>query len=320
MKRLRAALARRAAAWARRRQGADVAPVTLHGRRIYILPTRAGLGFAALLFLMLLAGLNYQNSLALFLTFLLAGLALVAMHLCHRNLLGARITAIRAAPAFAGSAARVEIDVDVTGGAARHAWSAHIDAVDGPPASLDPLRGGRIAIDVPTTRRGIRPVDRVRIATDFPFGLFRAWTWLHLPLDLVVYPRPAGDRVPSASQGTPAGDRAIDRPGEDEWHDLRAFRDGDSPRNVAWKVYARGGPLVVKEYAASGVAAEVYDFDALLGLDAETRLSQLAAWLLAAHERGARFGVRVRGEAIPLDAGAAHLHRCLAVLARFEGA
>ena len=38
---------------------------------------------------MLLAGLNYTNSLALFLTFLLAAFALVVMQQCHRNLLGA---------------------------------------------------------------------------------------------------------------------------------------------------------------------------------------------------------------------------------------
>src|SRR5437016_10680983 len=71
------ALAReRAAAWMRRRQGADLLPVALERRRLYILPTGTGVAFAALLFLMLIAGLNYGNSLALFLTFLLGAFAL----------------------------------------------------------------------------------------------------------------------------------------------------------------------------------------------------------------------------------------------------
>src|SRR5438105_357751 len=79
------ALAReRAAAWMRRRQGVDLLPVALERRRLYILPTGTGVGFAALLFLMLIAGLNYGNSLALFLTFLLGAFALVAMQQCHR--------------------------------------------------------------------------------------------------------------------------------------------------------------------------------------------------------------------------------------------
>src|ERR1700742_3637527 len=85
----------------RRRQGEDALPLTLQRRRLYILPTRAGLGFGALLVLMLIAGLNYANSLALFLTFLLGGFALVTMHLCHRNLLGATLHGAHAPPTFA---------------------------------------------------------------------------------------------------------------------------------------------------------------------------------------------------------------------------
>ena len=50
---LRAALQQqlslRAGAWALRRQGQDRLPLTLDSRRIYILPTRAGWGLAALL-------------------------------------------------------------------------------------------------------------------------------------------------------------------------------------------------------------------------------------------------------------------------------
>ena len=96
--------ARMRRAWVRRRQGADQLPVTLARRRLYILPTRAGIAFAALLFLMLLAGLNYANSLALLLTFLLAGFALVAMQPCHRNLLGLSCRRLSAPPVFAGTA------------------------------------------------------------------------------------------------------------------------------------------------------------------------------------------------------------------------
>ena len=48
-----------------------------------------------LLLLMLVAGLNYANSAALFLTFLLTGFSLVTMHQCHRNLLGTQLVAPR---------------------------------------------------------------------------------------------------------------------------------------------------------------------------------------------------------------------------------
>src|ERR1700733_2632473 len=104
------ALAReRMLAWMRRRQGLDHLPVTLGRRRLYILPTRAGLAFAALLFMMLLAGLNYANSLALLVTFVLAGFALVVMQQCHRNLLGTEVSAAIAPAVFAGSLGKVQL-------------------------------------------------------------------------------------------------------------------------------------------------------------------------------------------------------------------
>src|SRR3989440_2295436 len=104
------ALAReRAAAWMRRRQGADLLPVALERRRLYILPTGTGVAFAALLFLMLIAGLNYGNSLALFLTFLLGAFALVAMQQCHRNLLGIAVIAASAPAVFARTTGAVHL-------------------------------------------------------------------------------------------------------------------------------------------------------------------------------------------------------------------
>src|ERR1700761_2428362 len=98
---MRSYLRRRMAKWIRKRQGPDNLPLTLSRRRLYILPTRAGLGFTILLALMLVAGLNYANSTALFLTFLLGGFTLVTMHQCHRNLQGAQLITATAEPTFA---------------------------------------------------------------------------------------------------------------------------------------------------------------------------------------------------------------------------
>ena len=58
---LRDRIAGRVARWARKRQGLDPLPLVLRSRRLYILPTRAGLGFALLLLVMLVAGLNYLS-------------------------------------------------------------------------------------------------------------------------------------------------------------------------------------------------------------------------------------------------------------------
>ncbi len=92
----------RIAKWARRRQGPDAPPFVIQSRRIYILPTKLGWGFSAMVVVMLIAGLNYANSAAMFLTFLLGGFGLVSMHQCHRNLLRATFVSAGAQPMFAG--------------------------------------------------------------------------------------------------------------------------------------------------------------------------------------------------------------------------
>ena len=80
----------------RQRQGADRLPATLQRRRLYILPSRGGVAFGLLVLVMLVAGLNYVNSLALLLTFLLTAFALVVMQQCHRNLQGVTVQAAHA--------------------------------------------------------------------------------------------------------------------------------------------------------------------------------------------------------------------------------
>ncbi len=62
---------------------------------------------------------------------------------------------------------------------------------------------------------------------------------------------------------------------------------------MAWKAYARGAPLLVKEYTASGSAERLFDFSALAGLDTEQRLSQLAQWIVGSAADGERFGLQL---------------------------
>jgi uncharacterized protein (DUF58 family) len=314
---MRALMQRRMAAWFRRRQGTDQLPITLQRRRLYILPTRVGIAFGALLLLMLIAGLNYANSLALLMTFLLAGLALVAMHGCHRNLLGLNVTELSSQDSFAGQQATLQLRLTNSTAQARVALV--LDGTGEPPAICTVPAHGEVLLrlQLRTPRRGLMPIERLRLATTWPFGLFRAWTWMHITHEVNVYPRPEGHRPLPRS----AGERSSGAPREsaeaDEWATLRAFRDGDSPRQVAWKAYARGAPLLVKEYTASGSTERLFDFATLAGLDTEQRLSQLARWILMCAADGERFGLKLPQRFIDLDQGQVHRQRCLRALARF---
>ena len=307
----------RFAAWVRRRQGADLLPVTLARRRLYILPTRAGLAFGFLWFLMLLAGLNYGNSLALFLTFLLAGFALVVMHECHRNLLRMTLVSASAPAVFARSVGRLELTLENPSAAAHPAVAAALD--EAPPLSVDlPPRGrARLSLPVVAARRGRQRIPRLRLESAHPFGLFGTWTWVHLDLEIVVYPHPHGSLPRPVASGQQPGAHPRGSTGADEWQGLRPFRDGDSPRQVDWKAYAREAPLLVKEYSPTGSDLCLLDFAQVPLPDVEARLSQLARWVLEAESGGERYGLALPGVTIAPNRGPEHRHRCLTALALF---
>ncbi|HTV52428.1 MAG TPA: DUF58 domain-containing protein [Steroidobacteraceae bacterium] len=311
------------AAWILRRQGADVLPSSLQRRRLYVLPTRAGVGFGLLLLAMLIAGLNYGNSLALFLTFWLAGLALVAMHQCHRNLLALIVNEAAVSPTFAGGYLRLAVALANDSRLARYRVSLDVEPQfwnagtrsSRATADLPPGESGVLELALAAPQRGIYRLRRLRLSTTHPFGLFRAWTWIHLPLTAIVYPAARGTRPPPQAAATEREGALRGGADEQEWLGLRPFRSGDSPRHVAWKAYARGAPLLTKEYSANLSALRLFDLASLAELPLEARLEQLARWIVDAENRGERYALQLPETQLEPGSGAAQQHRALTALA-----
>lgn len=305
-------------AWARRRHGPDSDPIVLSGRRIYIVPTGLGIAFALMLFAMFLGAMNYANNLALGLAFTLGALGLTAMHYCHRNLAGVRLLSAACEPVFAGQVARFRIALENTAPLARHELMIGNEYSMADPVRIDPAGRAVLVVDLPAAHRGYLPLDHFEISTRHPFGLFRAWAWLHMDLRCVVYPRPAARGVPAPPLHTDTGGAQDSVRGDEDFAGLRSYHPGDSPRRIAWKAYAREQGLHVKLYAGTAVTSHLFDWDSLQGLDTEARLSQLCRWIEDANASGRAFGLRLPGVEVPPNIGAAHRQRCLTALALFD--
>ena len=313
---LKAGLRHRAATWARKRQGEDRLPTTIVARRVYILPTRAGMAFATLLFVMLLAGINYSNSIAMLITFLLAGFALIAMHLTHRNLVGVIARGVAPVDAFVGEHGLLLLTLESSGNVRRLGLDCEVEGSQPASVTLPESGTARADIALPLEKRGRIWVTRIKMSTAFPFGLFRAWSYLHLRVPVLAWPVPRGRREapPEASTGGDAP--ALHRAGDEEWAGLREFRSGDSPRQVAWGAFARGRGLLVKTYQSPAAHFRVFELAAVHG-GLEERLEQLSSWVMAAHARGERYGLNLGGQDIPPDSGNEHRRRCLDALALY---
>jgi uncharacterized protein (DUF58 family) len=305
-----------AAQWARRRQGGDANAVALKRRRIYILPTRFGIVFAAMAFAMLLGALNYGASLGFALTFLLTGLGLVAMQHCHNNLLGATIKFLGAAPVFAGE--RAEFRIAVGNDAATMRFEIDLKHKDHTAGPVDVASGATevLRLGVEAERRGWVALERFRVETQYPARLCRAWTWVHMDARCLVYPRPAEPGRP-LPQGSGAG-TSRPGPGDDDFAGLRAAAPGDPLQRIAWKAYARSDVLLLKEFAGGAGEPCLLDWNQLPDLDAEQRLSQLARWCLDADAGGRSLALRLPGTEIAIGSGPQHLAACLEALALFD--
>jgi uncharacterized protein (DUF58 family) len=289
--------------------------VTLASRRIYILPTPAGLVFGAMLATMLAGAMNYNNNLAFALTFVLAGVGVGAIYHTHRALAGLHLHYLGAEPVFAGDPLHARIALVNDTESARD--EVFLDWAGGPEAA-----GGTGALDsrtvhlaLPTRHRGLLALPRLRVSSRAPLGLMRAWAWIHLDARVVVYPRPAAASPPAPAAGSAAADGAAER-GDEDFAGLRAWQPGDSPRRVAWRATARAGEPVVRDLRR-GVAPDLLwiDWDALPPGDTETRVAQLARLVIDACAAGRSWGLRLPGAVIEPGRGAEQLHRCLRALA-----
>lgn len=304
--------------WAFKRHGVDADPLILPGRRIYIVPTGLGVAFALMLFAMFIGAMNYANNLALGLTFLLGSLALTAMHYCHRNLSGIVVRSATSEPVFAGDIAKFNIALENTAPLARHELTVLNDHGMAQPLRV-PAHGRAVfELQLPAPRRGLLTLDHFETVTRHPFGLFRAWSHLHMNMTCVVYPKPSARGLSPPPVETDTGGAQDALRGDEEFVGMRPFHPGDSPRRIAWKAYAREQGLQVKVYGGTAVTSHILDWNALSGLGTEARLSQLCRWVEDAYAAGRAFALKLPGGEIPANIGPAHRQRCLTALALFE--
>lgn len=307
--------------WLFQLRGPETGVIVLGQRRIFILPTRHGLMFAAMLVLMLTGSINYALSLGFVLTFLLAAMGVNTIVYTFRNLANLHIVGGRARPVFAGDTAHFIVHLENAGDTPRYAVNLTHDKRDWVSADIPARSTVAAAAAVLASRRGILRPGRLTLFTRYPLGLFYAWSYLELDLQCVVYPRPASPGLPLPAPATSSGAGSGRSGGQEDFAGMRQYHVGDSPRHIAWKLAARDQGLLTKQFSGRADTELWLDW-ALLppALGTEEKLSHLARWVIDAHEAGLSFGLRLPGKIVEMANGDAQREHCLEALARFETA
>jgi len=305
--------------WADRRQPAPHYQVTVDHRHLYILPTRHGIAFALILLLILFGAINYENSLAFMLAFLLGSLCLLGMIYTHQNINRLQIRVGRPEPVFVGqdilfpltvsqSEPRLRGNIQLQ---AENDKSIHLQLIDG--LSTD------CKLPLKAVQRGYISARRIRLFSEYPLGLFYAWSWLNLRARCLVYPAPDTEHHPlSASSEKNTGELSSHKSGVDDFAGIREYRAGDPASHMAWKAIARTGVLQTILFN-SDVSQDVCIswWQTAETLDTEKRLSILCRMVLDASEQSIRFALEIPGSQIAAGSGRQHKHRCLKALALF---
>jgi uncharacterized protein (DUF58 family) len=310
--------------WLFQLKDAEPGEVVLVMRRVFIVPTQAGLAYSGLLLIMLIGALNYNLGLGFALTFFAGSCAVADMWLTARNLAFLTLAPGRAQPVFAGEEARFELHLLNRTTRDRYAVWLGFQQAGEPRLATDVAVGGSSAVTLSsaTLERGWLEAPRVRLVTRFPLGLFRAWSYWRPDLKVLVYPYPEADAPPLPMSGA-ASEDGHGTVGLDNFAGIRSYQAGDPMRHLAWRQIARhdpalGGQLVTKHFEGGAVAELRLDFAELpYQLDLEQKLSRMTRWVLEAEGRALPYAFKLGHIELGPALGDAHRAACLRALALY---
>lgn len=294
----------------------DKDKVILSHKRIFILPTRKGLGFALLVFLLLVIAFVYNNNLAYLLCFLLASLFFISILHTFKSLVGLIISAGQAHSAYAGDA--VIFDIYLDNPSTEKRFNLKISLENSKTINLNAKQKQGVKLDSVTTQRGWYLCKPITLSCSYPLGLFKAWSVLHFETKILVYPKPYVKSLPFPEIATEQP-QYENRKGQGDFYGLRAYQEGDSIRDIHWKSVAKGQGLYSKNYSGEVLTELWLDYAQTPSYDTEQRLSQLCRWVIDADNSGLPYGFILGGLKLQPSSGSSHCKKCLTALALFNG-
>lgn len=273
----------------------------------YIVPTRFGFIFFIVFILMVMVGATYQNNMVFIMAFLLFSLAIIAMIQTHHNLDGLVVENILVESGFANSTGQIQIRAQSS---KKRPFIATVYEGKGVRAFADVIdveKKNFIRGSIEYGSRGVYKINRIKVKTVFPYGLFVAWQYHKVNAEYHVYPERLGD-IKLPHKATAEGE---------DFSGHKKFSDKDSLRHVDWKAFARGRPLLLKEFKEGAEVTYLFDIDEIKKDNLEQRLSQLSKWISESHAERKHFGLVLGRKVIPPSNGAEQFHRCLRELAKY---
>jgi uncharacterized protein (DUF58 family) len=298
--------------------------------KIYIFPTKYGLLYLLVIFIMILTGATYANNLIYLLGFFLFSVFASGMVQTHSNLNGTDVEVVQVEDTFAGEPARIHLKVKNQTKKLKQTLRVQVadkkirDEIPAKAEIVEAHKSVACSFYVQAKTRGCFDLPRLKVYTNFPVGLFESWMFQAAERHYFVYPSPenySGSlyRLWGEADKVISG-KNLSHQTDSDFKEHRPYRAGESYRHIDWKAFARKRPLLVKTFDGDTGVKKIYCYADLGHLNPEQRLRQLSFWItesLRAHEP---FQLVLPNFKSALGEGSAHARTCLRELASFPGA
>lgn len=295
-------------------------PSYIDKKRVYILPTRPGLIFLFIIFVIFVGSFNENNNMGLLFSFFLFSVFLISIWETRSNLLGIKIVSINIEKTFAQSDSRLVISVN-SENRKREMLSFESAGSSSLIEFCKKSRAKNTQLNIPGRKRGIFDIPPIVISSEYPLGIFRAWSYAVPDKKQVVFPKPSLAGLPVNQSGyddrDSNKDNTINDTKEDIFEGLREYVKGDNIKRISWKSYSKGMGLHVKNFhSESGPDNEVTIFwDRIKGNDTEKKLSMICKSILDFESSGIRYGIEIPGFKVAPSKGLKHRDFILEILA-----
>ena len=288
-------------------------------KNIFVFPSRRGVVFVFVIVVLWLLGTNYQNNLILSLVFLMSSLLVLAILATYNNMSGLRFDFVGTRECFAGEYLYLRFRVShrrlLASDALELAWRSElsnsllVDLNRGEPHEFE------IALFAP--QRGWQHCPRMRIQSVYPLGIVRCWTWLNWDVSSLVFPKAIKGQINKSAVCEDIFAGHMSTEGQEDFNGLKTYTLGEPIRRIAWKSFAKGQGLYIKEFNQTSSVELWLDYEAVLAQGVEKKVSILCFWVLHYFQENQRFGLCLPNLKILPNQGKLHRDQCLAALAKF---
>ncbi|HBO72600.1 MAG TPA: DUF58 domain-containing protein [Acinetobacter sp.] len=238
---------------------------TLLQKDVLVFIYKQGFLYLVLILITFIAGINYGNNLILGFCFLLSAILCISFYLTFKQLHDLKIEIVMPEVGQVNQPSIIRLMLKQQDKTVRY-----LRIQSSQQEQMIYVNQVQQTIELPVLpqQRGLYEFGVIKVYSTYPLGLVRAWTYLYPKQKIWIAPKAHDWQKEHKNQSTSAHDSL------DELKELRAFRQGDSYQNVAWKQVARGQGFFIKMFEAQANHQHLeIDYQQIPALGHEEKLS-----------------------------------------------